>query len=87
MPTLFKSPGLAAISVILFLTLFLAYLTIPWVCLFWFGPIWAVAGAIASHLLYFGTLKPGGICLGVPWLGMAVNILVVCLVSAIRLLW
>lgn len=57
-----------------------------WVCLFWFGPLWAITGAIASHLLYCGTLKPGGICLGIPWLVVAVNSIVVCLVSTIRLL-
>jgi hypothetical protein len=62
------------------------YLLLPWVCLWWFGLLGAIAGAVASHFLYCITLKPQGICLGIPWLAIAVNCSAILAVVAVTLL-
>jgi hypothetical protein len=80
-------PVIEGAGLFLGLVLLGSYLALPWFCLIRFGSLAAIAGGIAAHVLYRMTLAPRGICLGMPWVAVAGNFIVVVLVTAQRLFW
>lgn len=74
------------IDVVIFFLL-LPCLALPWLAWLYWGWIAGLLGVVGSHVLYVILLKPQGICLGMHWIFVALNSILVILVVAGAEIW